>query len=200
MPILFRVAEDGRVRWWTGPALGLQLVRHLGVGAAVRVVHALGEIQSPPVDVVEPSPVGTSRRRFIQLATGGFLAAGILVTGAVPASADPVASLIKRHREQLPRTYSGIRELPADYRLAVYAELTPGERSAAWVAHLESARASISPTPEQDSLFEDVLTMAADPDNFVDGQPPAAGADTLSRQSIILFGVDTARAIFATGP
>ena len=125
-----------------------------------------------------------------------MIAAGILVTGAVPAAADPVASWIKRNAGRLPRTYSQIAALPAEYRSAVWAELTPAERSAAWVAHLESYQQSLQPTGEQAAVLQESLVLAADPANFLGGEP-AIGSEQLSERGIAAFGLATAGAIFA---
>ena len=111
-----------------------------------------------------------------------------LVTGAVPAAADPVASWIARNSGQLPRTYPQIAALPAEYRSAVWAELTPVERSAAWVAHLELYRQALQPTGEQAAVLQESLLLAGDPSNFLGGEP-AAASEQLSRRGIAAFGV-----------
>ncbi len=57
-PTLLRV-QDGRVRAWTGRAMGLALVRHLGPRGTMNVLRALGRLRH---DDEETAPTRTLRR------------------------------------------------------------------------------------------------------------------------------------------
>ncbi len=162
--------------------------------AAARPAH--------PVPGSAPAASGTTRRRFLQIGMGGLIAAGILVGGAGPAGADPVAAWVRANRDRLPRTYPELVALPAAYRAAIYQELTATERSAAWVQHLTAGRASLpSATAEQSAILDQALALAADPAHFAEGSAVPAAADDLTRRAIDAFGIDRARALFATlGP
>jgi hypothetical protein len=185
---------------WTGPALGVRLALHLGPRATFRVIRALGAHRDRHPGNPMPAPaLGHTRRRFLELAAGSAVAAGILITGALPASADPVAAWLKNNRQQLPRSYPDLAALPSAFRSAVYQELTPAERSAAWVAHLVSHRAPTL-TTEQSAVLRAALVLAADPTNFAN-RPAAPAVAELADRANAAFGIDQARAIFATlGP
>lgn len=196
-PILFRVGPTS-VRMWTSWPLAVRLAIHLGPRASTRVLRALGADHQPAT----PPTAGTTRRRFLEIGAGGLIAIGIMATGATTASADPVARWVDEHRQELPRTYDEFATLPAAYRASVYHELTPAERSAAWVAHLTQQRQRFELlTADQSEIFDQTMVIAEDPGNFTDSGtvPPAAAGLTV--RSIEAFGVDTARQIFATlGP
>jgi hypothetical protein len=185
---------------WTGPALSGRLVLHLGPRASVRVLRALGAAPTGPTTPTPTGPVtDTTRRRFLELAAGAVVAAGIMITGAIPAAADPVATWIKNNKQQLPRTLPGLAALPPELRSAVYQELTPAERSAAWVAHLTGYRVPTL-TAAQSAVLVEALALAANPGNFA-GAPAAPAVADLAARGTAAFGVDAARAIFATlGP
>jgi len=175
VPTLFRV-DGERVRMWTGTALSLRLVRTLGPRASMRVLQALGSLgQQASAGATEPPATGLSRKRFFELGAGGVIAVGMLVLGNTPASADPSSGWIK---------------------------LTPAQRSAAWVAHLEQSRlGQPAMTVPQLAVWTQALALAANPANFVTGGPIPAIAGAVSDQAIAAFGLERARAIFATlGP
>lgn len=196
-PILFCVGPTA-VRMWTGPALATRLAIHLGPRASIKVMRALGAAHRTTT-----SPAtGTTRRRFLEVGAGGLIAIGIMATGAATASADPIARWVDKHRQELPRTYEEIATLPAAYRAAIYQELTPTERSAAWVTHLTRQRQTFKAlSAEQSAIFDQAMLMAEDPSNFTDSGPVPPAAASLTIRSIDAFGTETARRIFATlGP
>lgn len=196
-PILFRIGPTA-VRMWTGPALAMRLAIHLGLRASIKVLRALGAA-SPPAT----SPAtGTTRRRFLEIGAGGLVAIGITVAGATTAHADPIARWVDKHRQELPRTYDEIATLPAAYRAAIYQELTPTERSAAWVAHLTRQQQTFDVlSAEQSAIFDQTMIIAEDPSNFTDDGPVPPAAESLTARSIDAFGIDAARRVFATlGP
>jgi hypothetical protein len=199
VPTLFRV-DAAAARMWTGPALAVRLALHLGPRTTVRVLRALGAHRTAHAGSPAADPaVHHTRRRFLELAAGGAVAAGILITGALPARADPVADWLRMHRQQLPRSYPELALLPPSFRSAAYQELTPAERSAAWVAHLIGYRVPTL-TTEQAAVIGAALVLAADPGNFAD-RPAAPAVAVLAARADAAFGVDAARAIFATlGP
>ena len=102
------------------------------------------------------------------------MAAGMLITGAIPASADPVAAWLKNNRQQLPRSLPELAALPLEVRSAVYQELTPAERSAAWVAQLTSHRLPTL-TAEQSAVLGAALVLAANPANFAGAAGSSGG-------------------------
>jgi len=199
VPTLFRV-DAAAARMWTGPALAVRLALHLGPRTTIRVLRALGAHRTAHPESPAPEPaVHHTRRRFLELAAGGAVAAGILITGSVPARADPVADWLRTNRQRLPRRYPELALLPPAFRSAVYAELTPAERSAAWVTHLVGYRVPTL-TTEQAAVLGAALVLAADPGNF-GNRPAASGVAALAGRADAAFGVDGARAIFATlGP
>ena len=197
-PTVFRV-RGASVRRWQGPVMGLRLAAHLGPRTSIRVLRALGAERRAggTLGAAEPAGRGTSRRRFLELGAGGVVAAGILMVGAAPASADPVTSWLEKHHDQLPRTYPEIVALPEAYRRAVYQLLTPTERSAAWVTQLTSYRPTIPPkNREQGAVVDEALALAGDSDNFTGEQVAPSSTAVLADRSIAAFGVERARDIF----
>ena len=123
----------------------------------------------------------------------------MLITGAIPATADPIATWLKNNRQQLPRTYPELAALPPEVRSAAYQELTPAERSAAWVTQLTNHRLPTL-TAGQSAVLDAALVLAANPANFA-GAPAAPAVAALAGRGTAAFGVDRARDIFATlGP
>lgn len=176
VPTLFRV-DGERVQQWTGAAMSARLVRVLGLRTSTRVLRALGMLRKQaPSGAAEPArTAGVSRKRFFELGAGGIAAVGILVFGNTPAWADPLDGWIK---------------------------LTPAERSAAWVAHLQQSRiGQPTMTASQIAVWLEALALAANPANFITGSPIPATAAALSDRAIAVFGVERAREIFASlGP
>lgn len=127
------------------------------------------------------------------------MAAGMLITGAIPATADPIDTWLKNNRHQLPRTLPELAALPLEVRSAAYQELTPAERSDAWVTQLTNHRIPTL-TAEQSAVLEAALALAANPANFAGG-PAAPAAAAIAGHATAAFGVVRAREIFATlGP
>ena len=127
------------------------------------------------------------------------MAAGMLITGAIPATADPFATWLKNNRQQLPRTLPELAALPLEVRSAVYQELTPAERSAAWVTQLTNHRLPTL-TAGQSAVLGAALVLAANPANFAGG-PAAPEVAAIAGRGTAAFGLDRAREIFATlGP
>lgn len=193
-PILFRIGATD-VKLWTGPALATRLVIHLGPRATIKVLRAFGAIRQP---TTSPA-IGTTRRRFLEIAAGGLVAIGITAAGVTTANADQNTRWVDKHRQELPRTYDEIAALPAAYRAAVYQELTPTERSAAWVAHLTLQHQTFEVlSAEQSAIFDEAMSIANDPRNFTDDGPVPPAAHGLTARSTEAFGLDTARRVFAT--
>jgi len=82
---------------------------------------------------------GTSRKRFLQqVGFGALTVAGVMVSGSAPAFADTVAVWAKANKGAMPTTLTDLSRLPVAYRRVAYAEMTPDQRSRAWVEHLDS--------------------------------------------------------------
>ena len=88
------------------------------------------------------------------------MAAGMLITGAIPAAADPIATWLKNNPQQLPRTLPELAALPPEVRSAAYQELTPAERSAAWVTQLTNHRVPTL-TAGQSAVLEAALEASS---------------------------------------
>lgn len=196
-PILFRIGST-TVKMWTGPTLTVRLAALLGPRASIKVLHSLGAAHQP---TTTPA-TGPTRRKFLEIGAGGLIAIGIMATRATTASADPIARWVDKNRQELPRTYDEIATLSAEYRSAIYQELSPAERSAAWVTHLTRQRQTFSIlNAEQSEIFDEAMRIAEDPSNFTDSGPVPTATDGLTARSIDAFGIEAARRIFATlGP
>lgn len=205
-PVLLRVSADNEVGAWTGVRLASRLVTRLGLSASVDVLRALGQLRTMnsrgevrrPGDI-EPL-VGMSRKRFLRnVGLGAATVAGILATGAAPASADSVKSWERKNAGSLPTTLSDLKSLPIAFRRVAYQEMTPEQRSAAWTEHLLQFAGAASLTSTQRSVFARTQAFAADPANF--NVPDMKAVDALSAEVREAFGKEQAATMIAVlGP
>ena len=77
--------------------------------------------------------------------------------------------------------------LPLEVRSAAYQELTPAERSAAWVTQLTNHRVPTL-TAGQSAVLDAALVLAANPANFAGG-PAAPEVAAIAGRGTAAFGV-----------
>jgi hypothetical protein len=201
-PTLIKAGPDG-VRAWTGAALATHLALRLGPRALTRVLGALGELDRGGAAAAR----GLSRARFLRIAAGAGIAAGLVFAGRAPAFAAvkaPAERWVAANRDRLPRTYDGISAQPVAYRRAIWAELPAPDRSTLWLAHLDRYRADHPDlTADQREVLDRAGVLAADPAIFA--TVPSAAArlrmEELQPAALRAFGTDEGRLAFATlGP
>ncbi|MBB5916602.1 hypothetical protein BJY24_005514 [Nocardia transvalensis] len=212
-PALLRVdgvGADEQVRAWTGSAIAIPLSRRLGPVATVRVVHALGSLRRRADGAASELPgapggaAAVGRAQFLRLAGGAGVAAGLILTGNVPAFAarehESARSWVNAHRDSLPRAYEQVVEYPLSYRRQIFDAHTPEVRSTLWTAHIDHFR---SQHTDLTAAQREVLDCAADLFGKVstfDGHDRATVGDqlgNLKKAAIDAFG--PARAYAAIG-
>lgn len=142
-PTLIRARTTGgqeSVAAWTGPALVFPLLRALGVRATLAVLRGLGQLQQSSRPT---APL--NRKQFLRLGAGAGMAAGIVLTGRVPAFATgraaDIPAWIAANKDKLPHRYDEFAKLPMAYRKAVYGELPVSARQELWLEQTRRHRA-----------------------------------------------------------
>ncbi len=206
-PVLMKVSSESEVHAWTGAGLASHLAARLGVGASVGILRALGQLRSMnsrgevrrPGDV-EPL-LGLSRKRFLRnVGLGAATVAGILVSGAAPASADTVGSWERKKAGSLPTALPEIAVLPIAFRRVAYQGMTAEQQSAAWTAHLKGFAVQVEGLGStQRSAFTKARAFAKNPTNF--RAPDRRAIDALSTEMTKAFGKEQAASMIAVlGP
>src|SRR5579859_3590149 len=203
-PTLMRVTSQGtEVRAWTGPSMGVWLVRRLGLRSTMRVLAALerlrrGEEEHLPKQL-DQGVIGPAQ--FLRLCAGGAVAAGLIMMGKTPAFATgenkawaEAQSWIEANKDHLTENYDDLVTYPMVYRKAIYRASAPGVRGRFWEEQLTRYRA-VHPqlSAEQDAVLTRALHLA---------RTDFASLTQADEQAMIAaFGKDEARALFATlGP
>jgi predicted DCC family thiol-disulfide oxidoreductase YuxK len=148
VPTLLRVNGD-QVRAWTGAAMGITVVRHLGVRSAFRVLRALGELDrrsDHDSSNDDKSRRAIGRAQALRLGLGAVIAGGLVVAGKVPAfasgSRSGVESWMSANKDRLPTTYDALVAHPVPVRQAIFNESSPSVKSGFWMEHIKAYRAS----------------------------------------------------------
>lgn len=200
-PTFIRVRSGGRgVRAWTGSAMALPLVRHLGPRATFAVLAELGHLKRQSgKNSSHETAAGIGRKQFLRLGAGAVVAAGLIVAGRTPAFAEgeqvAARKWVEANMDRLPRKYEEVVAHPMAYRRAIYAQLPQNDRQSLWLEQLQRYR---SAHPGLSAEQRDVLDVAS---AFVERGFVAAegefGANERMRESMIAaFGEDGARALF----
>ncbi|MFJ3547532.1 MULTISPECIES: bacteriocin fulvocin C-related protein [Streptomyces] len=204
LPTLIRI-DDGRVRAWTGPAMGLRLLTRLGPAGAFKLFRTLGDL-SHSDRRQEPGQNLTDRRRFLRFGAGLGIAAGIVLTGRAPALADEAGrahAWVAANKDGLPKTYAEFSEHSVSYRRAIYSELGPSDRSRLWAEHVtQYRRAHLELSPRQQQLLDALETHIRDEFTFrtQPGRAPSKD-ERLEAEIIDAFGREEATLLVATlGP
>ena len=208
-PTLIRVdGED--VRAWTGRSMAVPLVRWLGVRSTFRVVHALGQLRETAVEEPVADGSAMSRKRFLQFGAGVAVAAGIVLTGNMPAFARnggaKAIAWVEANRDRLPQRYAEFAEYPMSFRRAIFSELAPDTQRRMWLDHIADFRAARPDLSKaQAAVVDRFRALAAEGCSF-DSQPERDSAfDRTAREITVeakaVFGHDTAHALLTTlGP
>ncbi|QBD74800.1 hypothetical protein EPA93_01835 [Ktedonosporobacter rubrisoli] len=203
-PTLLRVSEqDSQVQAWTGPAMGIWLVRRLGLKSTMRVLAALERLRRGEEEqLAKPVNEGViGRAQFLKLCAGGVVAAGLIMMGKVPAFAAGDGKLwaeaqawVKANQDHLPATYDELIARPMAYRKAIYRASPLSVRARFWEEQLKRFRAAHpNCTPEQEAFLERAHQLVRT--NF------ASLTDADKKAAIDAFGKEQAHALFATlGP
>jgi hypothetical protein len=199
-PTLIRVDGDA-VRVWTGRGMALPLVRGLGPRSTVRVLRALGELNTK----AEAGPGTLGRKQFFKLAAGAAVAAGMVFAGNSPAAAESAGTKarawVAANRGRLPQRYAQLAVLPIEHRRAVFQASTPELRTAFWLDHIDQFRTTRPDlTARQVAIVDRARALA--PKVFADGpHAHAAAMSALKEDAISKLGFTEARALLATlGP
>ncbi|WP_227982252.1 bacteriocin fulvocin C-related protein [Nocardia spumae] len=214
-PTLLRVDSAGeQARAWTGSAIAIPLARRLGLAATIRVVHALGRLRrraNGAASELPGAPAGTTaigRAQFLRLAGGAGVAAGLILTGNVPAFAakehESAQAWVDAHRDNLPRAYEHVVEYPLSYRRQIFNAHTPEVRSTLWTDHIDHVRRQHTHlTAAQRDVLDRASALFGKESTF-DRRHRATVADqlgNLKKAAIDAFGLDRAyAAIGMLGP
>ncbi|MEU6171948.1 bacteriocin fulvocin C-related protein [Streptantibioticus parmotrematis] len=209
-PALLRVGgTDARVR--TGVRMAVPLARRLGVRRSVSVLRALGRLRQDakrvPFEEPRRAASGVGRGRFLQLAAGAGVAAGVVLLGRTPAIAEQrcatAAAWATRNKDHLPQRYDDIITYPMAYRRAIYAQLPTNARAQCWTEHLKRYRTT-ELTSRQHAVMDSAAAILATPALLGDGGGAArtdARLEAFHREAVAAFGAARAGALFATlGP
>lgn len=206
-PVLIHVAQE-KIRVWGGLAMAAKLVKLLGPRKSTAVLSALGRRTAYPLLEAMPDLQETrsessrpTRRRFMQLGIGIAIAGGVVVTGRVPAFADPLPGWLAGLDESAPKTYDELVKLRTDYRRAAYLRLAPEQKSAVWLDHIAAFKDGRELDRTQQETIERVRIIAGDMATFAPDAGPYAEADGVESAAKSAFGHDAARELFAVlGP
>lgn len=201
-PTLIRVEGDA-ARAWTGPRLAVRLVRVLGPRYTVKVLRALGRLRLAATSATSQESVdGLSRKAFLQLGLGTVVAGGIVLSGSAPAFADPAQGYVRANQGNLPRTYAEMIRLPVSYRRAVFQELSPGERSALWTAHVDQFVVNHPELSSQQlEVVQRVRVVVGDQSLYTAGATISPEVGILADQVRDVLGTERATALVAVlGP
>ncbi|MET8021834.1 bacteriocin fulvocin C-related protein [Streptomyces decoyicus] len=141
-------ARENDVRAWTGPGMSWTLIKRLGPRSSLEVLRALGKLREEVGHNSSGAAVaGIGRKRFLHLAGGAIAAVGLTMGSQNPAFAkasenSKAGAWVQANMSRLPRTYDEIIRHAIPYRRAIYQELSPQERSQAWLEHFKSFRAA----------------------------------------------------------
>jgi hypothetical protein len=208
-PALLRV-DDGKPRAWTGTAMAIALVRHLGLPSTIQVLRALGRLRRHESPAAQASSRTLSRAGFFQLA------AGVVAAGAIMAKTSPAQAMaeqarggarawVEANKGRLPQRYDEFVRHPMAHRRAIFAELTPEARSRLWIAHLRDyATSHPGLTARQRTALDQAVALVATTALFAPGGRSAdlrRRADHVAEDVRQVFGNDEAVALVATlGP
>ncbi|MFC3982081.1 bacteriocin fulvocin C-related protein [Streptosporangium jomthongense] len=214
VPTLIRVRE-GRVRAWTGLAMGTRLARLLGPRSTARLLRAFGEMRRGEwEDMVRREatdrPVGGAigRSRFLKLAAGAGVAAGLILAGKTPAFAQSeysaAAAWVNANRHRLPERYADFVAYSIVYRQSIFAALSPKSRSKLWSEHLKHYRLTHpNLSAEQLRVIELASVVLAAEATFIEERDADVDRKLLEIQdaAVAVFGKEEARRLIAVlGP
>lgn len=201
MPTLLRITgQDTEVRAWVGPAMGVWLVRRLGLRSTMRVLAALERLRSGEEEQqskqMKRGVIG--RAQFLRLCTGGAIAAGMIMMGKTPAFAAgedqawvEAQSWVEANKGRLPENYDELIGYPMAYRKAIYRASTPGVQARFWQEQFQRYRAAHPEcSAEQAAVLDRALELTRT------GFTTHTEAD--EQAMIAAFGKDGSRALFAT--
>lgn len=180
-PTLIRLRGTA-VTAWTGPAMGLRLMRLLGARSTVRVILGLGRLRAETrPDTGQPEKGAMGRAQFLRFAVGGTVAAvGLIVAGQAPAFASDVSTAARKwvalNKTRLPHGYDEVVAHQMAYRQAIYAELSPKVSSELWTEHIRRYRmAHPHLSTAQVSVIDQATRLAARESTFAGG--PVTGTE-----------------------
>lgn len=199
MPTLLRIADhETDVQAWTGAAMGLMLVRRLGLQSTTRVLAALERLRRGEED---NTATAIKRGQFLRLCAGGAVAAGMIILGKTPAFAirenrveAEARAWVVANKDRLPQTYDALITHPLTYRKTIYRALTPDVRSQLWQEQFQRYRAAHPTlTTQQEAVLNRFQELARANGATLNKADEQAATDA--------FGKSEAYAIFCTlGP
>lgn len=189
VPTLIRIQADD-VRAWTGPAMVVALVRHLGSRSTMRVLGALMQQRR-------------NRRQVVPLGVGPLAVVGSLMMtsrrgGRGPEQEDP-RSWVEANRDRLPRSYDEIITYAIPYRKAIFGALSPELRSQLWVEHLNRYRvAHPGLSADQTEIIDRAVALV--PAVFMEEQDQSEELRRLGEAAKQAFGDEAGPLLATLGP
>lgn len=203
-PTLLRVSPTGVVRGWAGMAIIVPMVRLLGIRSMIELLRALGSLHR--AESARDTGVDSGRERRLGLLPMGVVAVlvgWLMVNGKTGsdggASDDEAYRWVEENLDRLPQDYDGVIAQPINYRLAIYAHLSPEVRSQLWSEQLRRYTAQHPElTSPQRQVLDTALAFTANAANFAPGAPINTDQHrTLQQQATTAFGRDQAARLFA---
>lgn len=197
-PTLIRV-DGTRATVWTGTAMGVRLLRHLGPRRAIRVLGALGRTRRP-----EPAQRNNSAAAALLQLLSGLAVAGSLIMARTASGpgADGMSphAWVEANKNRLPRDYDGLTAHPVPYRKAIFSALAPEVRTQLWTEHLDRYRAAHPGLADgQTEVIDRAVALVSRMGESA--YRPAEELQALASAAMNAFGRDEARLLLATlGP
>ncbi|WP_367123534.1 bacteriocin fulvocin C-related protein [Streptomyces phytohabitans] len=206
-PTLLRVRGED-VRAWTGPSMAPRLAGRLRFRTTVRVLRALGRLREEATrtgaeGAAEDRATGSGlgRKRFLQLAGGVGVAAGLTLAGQTPAFAQSETSRarawVAANKDRLPAGYDDVVRYSEPYRKAILRAKPPQERARLWMEQVRRYRETHPDlSREQTAVLDEAVEMI--PRHFVSGGgTPSARLKRLEESAEAAFGKEETGALLA---
>ncbi len=197
-PTLIKI-QASDVRAWTGTAMGIALMRHLGPRSTMRVLRALGQRLTSDQTAMR----GQKGIPLLGIGAGFLAVAGSLMMTKPPSggggSEDP-HFWVEANKDRLPRSYDEVITHTIPYRNAILLAVPAEVRAQLWTEHMNRYRAehpgiSADQTEVIDRAVALVSTL------FVLGEDVSDEVQRLEEVAKQAFGRDEARALLSTlGP
>lgn len=208
-PTLLRIGPCG-ARAWTGPAMGVHLVRRMGFRSTINVFRSLGELNLKDRGYAAKNNdgrAGLPRVQFLRLGVGAVVAGGLVLTGRAPAFGSQVGaeveSWLAANKHSLPVRYDDVVAYSMPYRRAIFGASPASVKSALWVEQLKRYRSSHPGlTEEQAEVVKQATALFAEPSTFAGEENPSAEThgrlEQLREVAINSFGRGEAYSLIAT--
>lgn len=205
VPTLIKV-QANEVRAWTGTAMGIALVRHLGPRSTVGVLEALGrQRRARNTRTSDQTRKSQKVGPVLQMGAGLAVAVSLMMmrppsAGGGPEGGEDPHAWVEANKDRLPQSYEQIITHATPYRSAILGALPAATRGQLWVEHTNHYRAAHHDLSEgQVEVIDRVVDII--PKFFASRQDHRGEAQRLAETAKQAFGHEEARALLTTfGP